>query len=104
MALAEFENPHYVGPLQTFIEQHLDLAIAGNPVAMFLVDGAIYALDASLPTLGQLDALKPGKRSTFTTVGYGLQRSFPPGTPADDMLTQAERLRMVARPHLLQIK
>jgi secreted trypsin-like serine protease len=58
---------------------------------------------ASLPTQGQLDALKPGKRSMFTTVGYGLQRSFPRGTPADDMLTQAERIRMVASPHLLQI-
>lgn len=81
--------------------------------AFFLFDLGVVVLDepyhtadseyGALPHLDQLDALKPGKRSTFTTVGYGLQRSFPRGTPADEMLTQAERVRMVAKPHLLQI-
>lgn len=80
--------------------------------AFFLHDLGVVVLDeawdtggvyAELPEENQLDALKPGKRSTFTTVGYGLQRSFPPGTPADEMLTQADRLRMIATPHLLQI-
>ena len=80
--------------------------------AFFLHDLGVVVLDepydtggvyASLPDEGQLNSLKPGKRSTFTTVGYGLQRSFPPDTPAEAMLTQADRLRMVATPHLLQI-
>jgi hypothetical protein len=81
--------------------------------AFFLHDLGVVVLDepyvtangvyADLPTEGQLDALKPGKRTTFTTVGYGQQRSFPPDTPADDMLSRSERVRMIATPHLLQI-
>lgn len=50
--------------------------------------------------LGLLDGLAVG--TTFTTVGYGLQASYPFGTPADAMLTQAERIRMIATPQLRQ--
>lgn len=80
--------------------------------AFFLADlGAVvleHAVDsggryATLPEEDQLDVLKPGKRTTFTTVGYGMNRSFPPGTPADIMLSEDSGLRMVAYPQLQRI-
>ena len=49
-----------------------------------------------LPGLNALDALKPGQRSPFTAVGYGLQRINP-------VKVIAARVRMLATPHLLQI-
>jgi hypothetical protein len=79
--------------------------------AFFLADLGAVLLDevkvtagyAALPTESQLDSVRRGKATTFTTVGYGLNRSFPPGTPADVMLTEDAGLRMVANPWLLQI-
>jgi hypothetical protein len=53
-----------------------------------------------LPDLGQLDSLKPSSRTTFTIVGYGLQKSFPDAAAWKD---ESTRVRMVAHPHLLQI-
>jgi hypothetical protein len=58
---------------------------------------------ATLPADSQLNALKPGQRTTFTTVGYGMNRSFPPGTPADIMLSEDAGIRMVAYPQLQRI-
>jgi secreted trypsin-like serine protease len=59
-----------------------------------------YILDpgeyGTLPTVNQLDALQPGSRTWFTSVGYGRQRSKP-----NHLL--AERIRMVATPRLVQI-
>jgi secreted trypsin-like serine protease len=49
-----------------------------------------------LPTVDQLDALKPSQSTRFTAVGYGLQRINP-------AQVTAERVRMLAEPHLLQI-
>jgi secreted trypsin-like serine protease len=49
-----------------------------------------------LPTVNQLDALKPSSATTFTAVGYGLQKINP-------VFIQAELIRMYAEPHLLQI-
>lgn len=49
---------------------------------------------------GLLDGLAVG--TEFTTVGYGRQSSYPRGTPADEMLTDAARLRMIAKPVLMQ--
>jgi hypothetical protein len=49
-----------------------------------------------LPSVDQLDALKPGKKSWFTAVGYGLQRINP-------VFVESARTRMVAYPHLIQI-
>jgi hypothetical protein len=79
-----------------------------NPDAFFLYDLGVVVLDepmvmsayGALPELNQLDALKPGKRSTFTSVGYGLQASFPDAAAWKNV---AARTRMVAHPHLLQI-
>lgn len=79
-----------------------------DPAAFFLFDLGVVVLDApvymdaygALPTLNQLDSLKPGKRSMFTAVGYGAQESYP--DPAA-FLENNVRVRMVARPHLLQV-
>lgn len=49
-----------------------------------------------LPAVNQLDALKPSSSTTFTAVGYGLQRINP-------AKVEEERIRMSAVPHLLQI-
>lgn len=53
-----------------------------------------------LPAANSLDSLHPGNKTTFTSVGYGLQRSSP--SPVS-FLTQAARVRMVAHPRLLQV-
>jgi V8-like Glu-specific endopeptidase len=49
-----------------------------------------------LPAANQEDALSPGRSTTFTAVGYGLQRVNPA------QVTQ-EKIRMVANPYLIQI-
>lgn len=75
-----------------------------NPNAWDNNDLGVVVLDepvklnkyGALPALDQLDALKPGKHTTFTTVGYGVQRVKP--APDEDVL-----VRMVAHPYLLQI-
>ncbi len=50
----------------------------------------------TLPAVNQLDALKPSAHTDFTAVGYGLQFV----NPAKEI---AEKVRMVATPHLVQI-
>ena len=49
-----------------------------------------------LPTVNQLDALKPSSATVFTAVGYGVQRINP-------VFIEAELIRMFAEPHLIQI-
>jgi hypothetical protein len=49
-----------------------------------------------LPTLDQLDALKPSSSTIFTAVGYGLQQ-------INSAFFEAEKIRMSAEPHLVQI-
>jgi hypothetical protein len=78
-----------------------------DPNAFFLYDLGVVVLDEPvemdeyglLPELDQLDALKTkrGKQdTTFTAVGYGLQRINP-------VFVESERVRMYATPHLIQI-
>jgi hypothetical protein len=78
-----------------------------DPNAFFLYDLGVVVLDepvymdnyGRLPELDQLDALKTRRgrqNQMFTAVGYGLQRINP-------VFVQAERVRMVAMPHLIQI-
>ena len=77
----------------------------------YIHDAGVVVLDVpvegistfgELPELDSLDALMParGQKANFTAVGYGLQASFPDGA---DWKTQADRIRMVAYPHLLQL-
>ena len=49
-----------------------------------------------LPAANQLDGLQPGSATVFTAVGYGLQRINP-------VFIEAEKIRMSAEPHLIQI-
>jgi hypothetical protein len=82
-----------------------------DPNAFFLHDLGVTVLDeaqpmasyGALPSLNQMDAFKT-RRGTqnvgFTSVGYGLQQSFPDAAAWKDV---AIRVRMVAHPHLLQI-
>ncbi|MEO6446566.1 MAG: trypsin-like serine protease [Gemmatimonadaceae bacterium] len=74
--------------------------------AFFLHDVGVIELKESvslaanqygtLPTVNQLDALKPRASNTFTAVGYGLQRINP-------AKVVAQKVRMFATPHLVQI-
>ena len=79
--------------------------------AFYVHDAGIVVLDqevaeistfGTLPEVDQLDALMPrrGEKHFFDAVGYGLQASFP---EAADWKTQADRIRMVAYPFLLQL-
>lgn len=79
-----------------------------DPNAFYVRDVGVVVLDepvtmatyGALPTEDQLDALKPRRSTTFTSVGYGLQQAFP---DAASWKEQADRIRMVSKPHLLQI-
>ncbi len=79
-----------------------------NPDAFFLYDLGVVVLDepvvmstyGALPALDSLDALKPSRKTTFTAVGYGLQKAFPTAT---DWKESRQKVRMVAYPHLVQI-
>ena len=82
-----------------------------NPNAFYLYDLGVVVLDepyelneyGALPALNQLDSLttRRGQQDvTFTAVGYGLQESFP---DAASWKENNQRVRMLARPHLIQI-
>ena len=79
-----------------------------NPAAFYLYDLGVVVLDepmdmsayGALPGLDQLDSLKVRRSTTFTSVGYGLQKAFPDAAAWKEV---AIRERMVAHPHLLQI-
>lgn len=80
--------------------------------AFFFNDVGVVVLDqgqtgpgpyASLPQQDELDRMARRRGSqdlSFTAVGYGLQMSFPDAASWKD---QANRVRMLARPQLLQI-
>jgi hypothetical protein len=82
-----------------------------NPNAFYLFDLGAVVLDkpmkvnkfGALPKLDVLDDLA-SRRGTqnveFTSVGYGLQQSFP---DAASWKENNQRVRMVAHPHLVQI-
>ena len=79
-----------------------------DPDAFFLFDLGVVTLEkavvrttyGALPKLNELDSLKPKRSTTFTAVGYGLQRAFPDAAAAKD---EAIKVRLVAHPHLIQI-
>jgi Trypsin len=82
-----------------------------NPNAFFLYDLGVVKLDGdgyemstygALPELDSLDSLKKGTKNgaKFTSVGYGLQRAFPDAASWKD---EAERVRMVSHPKLIQV-
>ena len=85
-----FTHPNY--DPNAFFVRDLGVVLLDTPMAM-----STYG---KLPALDQLDALKPGAKTRFTSVGYGLQKAFPDAAAWKD---QALRVRMVATPQLLQI-
>jgi V8-like Glu-specific endopeptidase len=82
-----------------------------DPNAFFLYDLGVVVLDKPikmkkygvLPKLDVLEKLATERGTqdvTFTAVGYGLQESFP---DAASWKENNQRVRMLARPHLIQI-
>jgi secreted trypsin-like serine protease len=82
-----------------------------DPNAFFLRDLGVVVLDKAvkmsqygkLPVANQLSTLNSQRGQqdvNFTAVGYGLQQSFPDAASWKD---SAQKVRMVATPHLLQI-
>ena len=71
-----------------------------HDVGVVILEEPIYVSEYGvLPELDQLDALKTRRGqqdTTFTAVGYGLQQINP-------VFVQADRVRMVAHPRLIQI-
>jgi V8-like Glu-specific endopeptidase len=68
-------------------------------VVVLQAPGVVLPTYGTLPTVNQLDSLKTKRglqNVTFTAVGYGLQQINP-------VFVQSNRVRMVARPHLIQI-
>ena len=86
-------HPEYdTGP---FFLHDVGVVILEEP-GVILADSADYGV---LPDVDQFDVLKTrrGRQgTTFTSVGYGLQRVNP-------VFVQADRVRMVANPTLIQI-
>ena len=88
----------YTHPLfdsSAFFKHDLGVVVLDHPVTN-LGYGA-------LPTLNMLDQYKNKRglsKVTFTSVGYGLQKSFPDATA---WRNEANKVRMVAYPHLIQI-
>ena len=86
-----FIDTHPLFPTAPFFVHDVGIAILATPVDM-----ATYG---ALPEVDELDGMKTkrGKQNQmFTAVGYGLQRINP-------VFVEAERTRMVAYPHLIQI-
>ena len=65
---------HPLYPTASFVLHDVGMIELAEPVDLALSD---YG---QLPAVGQLDALKGGKKATFTSVGYGLQAAFPDAT------------------------
>lgn len=81
-----------------------------DPRSFFLHDVGVVVLQTpvvlseygSLPAEHALDGLQPGARTTFTEVGYGMQRRFP-DQGASSQKDVADPVRMVAHPRLITI-
>ena len=87
--------------------EYVDAQFYLHDLGVVVLDGKGYQTPdgsyAQLPgedDAGLLDGLAVG--TTFTTVGYGRQSSYPAGTPADEKNTDAARVRMIAHPNLMQ--
>jgi hypothetical protein len=85
-----FTHPQY--DENAFFRFDLGVVVLAEPMTM-----AVYGV---LPGLNSLDAMTPSSSATFTAVGYGLQKAFP---DAAGWKTVANRVRLVAQPHLVQI-
>jgi V8-like Glu-specific endopeptidase len=76
-----------------FYLHDVGIVVLDNPVPTSLIPASAYG---TLPSVGQLDALQPSVNTTFTAVGYGIQKI----TPSKVEISFA---RMFATPRLLNI-
>ncbi|MFP5326309.1 MAG: S1 family peptidase [Acidimicrobiia bacterium] len=101
LPLSTFDGPGDVGGTPLVHPQY-------DPNAFWLHDLGVVVLDKAypmaqygqLPGLDSLDRLKPSASTTFTAVGYGMQKAYPEAAEWKD---QADKVRMLATPHLVQI-
>lgn len=90
-------HPEYTSG--AFFLHDVGIVILSKP---FKLDKSDYG---TLPAQDSLDVLQPNSSTTFTSVGYGLQRvagNVPPWAQGKPPF-EGERVRMFAEPHLLQI-
>jgi secreted trypsin-like serine protease len=93
-----------------FVEGAAHTSPGFDPATFWLHDVGVVVLDSdvqlpqygSLPAAHALDGLSPGAQTTFTTVGYGVQKIFP-DQGASSRKDQWTPVRMVATPHLVTI-
>jgi hypothetical protein len=81
---------HPLFPTAPFFRNDVGLVRLSSP---FNLPASQYG---DLPSLNQLDRLRPSNHTRFTAVGYGLQRINP-------VFVEAREVRMNANPHLIQI-
>ncbi|SDP66978.1 S1 family peptidase [Desulforhopalus singaporensis] len=77
--------------MESYVEHDVGVVLLGAPIEL-----SAYGV---LPEVDQLDALKTKRGlqdTSFTAVGYGLQRINP-------VFVESEKVRMVAYPYLVQI-
>lgn len=88
-----YTHPSY--PTASFVRNDVGLVVLDMPVVK-----PVYGRIAALGALNEMAKQRGIKNTSFTAVGYGLQRSFP---DAAAWKNQADRVRMLATPQLLQI-
>lgn len=96
-----FAGPNSVEALEWYAHPLYETApFFVHDVGVVILEEPIYVEEyGDLPELDQLDVLKTRRGlqdTTFTAVGYGLQQINP-------VFVEAEKVRMVAYPHLIQI-
>lgn len=96
-----FAGPNSVEALEWYAHPLYETApFFVHDVGVVILSQPIYLAEYGvLPTVNQLDALKTKRGlqdTTFTAVGYGLQRINP-------VFVESARVRMLARPRLIQI-
>jgi V8-like Glu-specific endopeptidase len=84
---------HPLYPTASFIFHDVGIVILSEPVVL---DANQYGVLPEVDELDQLKTRRGRQNQMFTAVGYGLQRINP-------VFVEAERTRMVAYPHLIQI-
>lgn len=88
-AVAWYSHPQFAS--DTFYLHDVGVVILKKPGVQLPASAYV-----KLPRRDQLDALKPSSSTIFTAVGYGVQR-------INTVKLEAERIRMRATPHLVQI-
>lgn len=88
-----YAHPNY--PTASFVRNDVGVVVLDRPVDM-----AAYGKIPALGALNEMATRRGIKQTSFTAVGYGLQKSFP---DAASWQNQSDRVRMLATPQLLQI-